>query len=489
MGVSLYDSADLTNEVIIDNSFTNASNIGGPDPNVNLTGSIVDNAVSFPGTSTNATRESSASVQLQYDIDHSSPINPVPNNARITKVTITMQTASPSASGDASITFPNEGPGSFKGGQVSATAEVTAIVAPSPINTATLGTLSFILANQNNNSAGGAGLQAASAAENPAAIIIGYTIDFTTNPGGLFPAGYATYAEFIANFAQMTFQFTFLGEAVAQWVSFSPPDHPTPATGSLSGSGTLVANNFSMEVDWFVPLQWTVSPSTLTLPDNTITISRPDPGVSPDDDTQIIQTLQINGQTILPTDPSVIIWLRFLIIIHLMPDMIVSGSLPIDAILIGTQFSGSVNLGSVTIITADLSGIYTFDTTTHHDTLYARSTGTTAVTTQSVAIPAPFFITAFFHDDDEEIMHYAGVRMRVTGQGTLKQIFYSLDYINTDTLADLTLKTANNTQPFTISNFIDQDAALKVFTQSTDDYMAVSKLIIYMNPIATGWPQ
>ena len=235
--------------------------------------------------------------------------------------------------------------------------------------------------------------------------------------------------------------------------------------------------------------QWSVSPGSLTLPDNIVTITRPDPGVPPDQDMGIIQNLVVNGVTIGPNDPGVILWTLTIIIFWFTPDLVPTGggSVNIDAIPAGTQFSGTVNIGSLNVTVADLSGIYTFDTTVHHDNLYDRS-GTT-VATQVVAIPAPFFVTAFFNDNEQEVMHYTGVRMRVTGAGTLKRVFQSYDVINTEQLADLTMRTATNTLPFALANFIDQNAALRVYTSSTDDYMVVSSLVVYINPIYTGYPQ
>ena len=488
MATTLYSSTDLINKQILSNTFNNASNVGGPDPSVDLEGLMSDNAFSLLGSQVSNSEDCSAIYELEYDINHASPPNPVQNNARITKVVIQMQVVAPSAAGSSSVTFANEGPIGFHGGHANASAVLAAEVLPSPQDVS-LGTLVELSATAGQNSSDGTGLMTANASLSPAGQIIGFTIDFTTNPGGQYPLGYATFNQFITNFAQMIFFFEASGQGGAQWLGFSPSDHPTPATGSVSGNLSLTVNNFSMEVTWDVPLAWSVTPSTLTGPPFIITISRPDPGVPPDQDTQIIKELILpNGTVIGPNSPWTIIWTITIIIIHLPPDEIITPFTP-GGIPIGTQFTGSVPLGTITIIKADLSGMYTFDTTVHHDQLYARSTGTTTVGTITVLIPSPYGVTSFVNDDEEEISHYAGVRVRAVGQGQINFVMQSLDTIYTDILSPLTLLTANATQPFQISNFVNQRAALRFYTQNTDDYMEVSKLIIYTTPIATGYPQ
>lgn len=490
MSHTIYDRNDLINKVIVDNTLVNCSNVGGPDPTVSMTGSLSDSSYSMSGAVASNSEFSSFSYQLLYDIDHSSPVNPITPGAQIRRVTITMQTAAPSATASANpIDMPNEGPLGFRGGSATATAQLVATVIPSPMDTS-IGTVTKINATNSNTSGNTTGTLNESASVSPTAIEIGFDIDFTTNPGGLYPLGYMTYADFLTNFFNMLFSYTGSGTGATQWAQFSPPDHPTAATGTVAATVSLQVTNFSMDVEWDVPTQWSISPATLNIPDNVITISRPDPGVPPQDDTEQIEALYLNDKKIEPNDPWVISWLRLTILIHLIiPDIGDSSTLTIQAVFAGTQFTGRVGLGSLTINYADLSGIYEFDIDTHHDQLYARTTTSTTVTTQNVAIPAPFFVTAFLDNDDTDILHYTGTRMRVTGEGSLKQIFQSLDYINTEALANTTLRTSNNVNPFTLGNFIDQECSLRVYQDTLDDYMNVSQLIIFTAPLWSGYPQ
>jgi hypothetical protein len=59
----------------------------------------------------------------------------------------------------------------------------------------------------------------------------------------------------------------------------------------------------------------------------------------------------------------------------------------------GVQFSGSVMLGSFTVVIADASGIYRLDNTAHNDTLYISAS--VGPETEVVAIPTPFFSTGY----------------------------------------------------------------------------------------------
>lgn len=59
-----------------------------------------------------------------------------------------------------------------------------------------------------------------------------------------------------------------------------------------------------------------------------------------------------------------------------------------------TEFSGSIALGSLSILIANASGIYTISTNSRHDTVYIDSSGATN-DTGDVAIPDPYFKTGF----------------------------------------------------------------------------------------------
>lgn len=273
---------------------------------------------------------------------------------------------------------------------------------------------------------------------------------------------------------------------------------PTPTgTGNLaifSIMGLDISGEYVTE-----SVKWTLSPTGLILPDNVITLTRPDTSTQPPNspgtdqptslDTQQIEQIVVNGKTLSPNDPWVIVWLRFKIKIHLNVAWL-EGQPPtitIKAKFIGTSFGGIVDIGTLAITYADLSGVYFFDSTSRSDLLYDRST-VGSIKTREVLIPAPFFVTAFSSDNDTDIIHFGGTRIRVTGQGTLHQVFQSYDYINTQQLPDLTLRTTNNVNPFVLASFIDQQASLRVYMDTIRDYMNVSRIITFSIPMYTGYP-
>lgn len=484
MPTTNYDVADLANEQIIVNSFTNASNIGGPAPSVNIQGSFSDAAFALTGAQVSNSESCAGALTYLYDIDHTSPIDPVQPGAHITRITIRVQTSNLAANGSASATFPVEGPIGFPGGHVNSNAQVIVTILPVPMDTS-LGTLTNVNESDSDSSnPDGTGLKSCSSAASHAGVICGFDIDFTTNPGGMFPLGYMSYDDFLINFTNMIFAFNTTATGGAQWFAFSPPDHPTPATGSVSGSATLLATNFSMDVEWSLPVSWTFTPSTLNLPDNIITFTRPplDDGV---EDTEEVESITLGDFTINPNDPWVEIWTKYRIIIHFPPLEDDGTDIPVYVDIIGTEFTGHVLLGPLTVNTADLSGIYSFDIDQHKDTLYDR---TSTPTTQDVAIPAPFFVTAFQDTPEADIQHSNGTRIRATGQGSLKQIMQSYDYVNTQELVDMILRTRNNKSPVTLANFIDQQIALRVYMDALDDYMNVSEVLIFTKVIFTEHP-
>jgi hypothetical protein len=480
MSVTTYTQFDLINQNIFVNSLTNCANTGTL-PNINFIGLINDNPFTLLTTDVSKIDKADGNVAFSYDLDHASPINPLPSNARITAVDVRMIVTGPATSANVSVNFPSNA------GFVQASGALTALIIPSPMDTS-LGTNVSISATDTQTSTSSTGVRAKTSSLSPAGIIIRSQYDFTTNPGGLFPLGYMTYADFIANFLTIVFSFHANGEGHAQW-QFGGA-HSANAVGTFVGSCGLVADTFEMEVTWEVPLSWTINTPTVTYPTNILDISRPalSAPANPDDDTENIESIFIDDREIFPDDPWVIIWTRIHIRIHYPPDPVPdppNNQKDIDV----TVFSGRVPLGTVTVVVANLSGIYTFNEDVHTDTLYARTTTSTTVTTQAVAIPAPMFVTSFFDNEEEDILHYTGVRMRVVGSGVLKTVVQSLDYINTELLADLTLRSVNNVNPFLLCNFVEQDASLRVYMDTLGDFMNFSKLVMFSKNIFTGYPQ
>ena len=480
MPVTTYTVLDLTNLDIISSAFDNCTDLTTP-PNAHFSGVQATPSLTLLTTDASKFNEVSGAVIYQYDIDHSTPTDPLPPNALITRVVIQLQ-GDGEATSDISMTFPA---GLSNEGSVLAATTVKVDQIPSPVDTS-LGTQNRINSIISDQSLNGNGLITATASNDPAGAVVGWTFDFTTNPGGLFPSGYMTYSEFIANFAQIVLLYTLTASYTAQWAHTGGAT--SDATGSASVGGELIANNWQMEVTWSLPSNWTITSDNPADVPYILTLERPDPNVPPSEDTELPTTLWIDDKKITPDDPWVIIWIKVQISIHIPPNLIKS-STPVYLEFNSTEFEGKVPIGTLGINIADLSGIYQFDIDQHSDELYSRTTTSTTVTTQTVAIPAPFLVTAFINDPETDILHYIGTRMRVTGQGVLHQVFQSLDVIKTQNLPDITLVTANNVSPFTLANFVEQNASLRVMMSATDDYMNVSKIIIFSKELYTGYPQ
>lgn len=88
-----------------------------------------------------------------------------------------------------------------------------------------------------------------------------------------------------------------------------------------------------------------------------------------------------------------------------------------------------------------------------------------------------------------EILHFNAVRMRATGVGNLLQTMSSLDGVNTFAMIPFVLVPTTNREPVTLSNFNDQRGQFIIETEDIDEYFIISKIVIYVKPIATGYPQ
>lgn len=473
MPTTNYGPIDLTNiTAIVGPAFTNCADIGSAPLTPNFSGSFSDPSVVEPGINSYTGRVRGEGTWTA-DIVHSTPTNPIPPGARIRRVRVEMQFSANTNS--ASMTG-----ATYVGGGVATTntaAQVTLQPLPSPANS--LWITDFDIVNDIDTDQVVGTPATVSSSLNLSGDIIHIEYDFTTNPNGDFPLGYMTYADFLTNFDQIVFDLLTLAEVT---VSFSaPPGNITAGVAACGGS--LQASNWAMEVEWVLETSWTLENSTITLPDNVITLTRPEPI---GEDTEQIEKIRIGDVEIEPNDPWVIIWTTLTIRLHLPPDVVPLGDPDIELFFVGTQFSGVVAVIPLTIIDADLSGIYVLDVDLHHDILYER---TATPTTQNVLIPAPFFVTHFADTPESDITHCAGTRMRITGSGTVKQVAQSLDYIQTVEFGNNVLRTSNNKSPFSIVNFQDQHTAVRVYMDEYDDFMKVDQLLIFIKPVFTGYPQ
>ncbi len=89
-----------------------------------------------------------------------------------------------------------------------------------------------------------------------------------------------------------------------------------------------------------------------------------------------------------------------------------------------------------------------------------------------------------------ELTHFGIVRMRATGAGNLQLFLHSLDDAsNSDTLTVIPLQAATNREPTVLSNFIDQYGQLEIKTTLINEVFEISKIVIFIRPVSTGYPQ
>jgi len=87
-----------------------------------------------------------------------------------------------------------------------------------------------------------------------------------------------------------------------------------------------------------------------------------------------------------------------------------------------------------------------------------------------------------------ESIHFHAVRLRVNGGGNLDLTLRSLDSIRNSNLNSVVMTSKTNIEPTKLANFIEQRAQLEFGTDAIDEVFTISKIIIYIRPIATGLP-
>lgn len=87
-----------------------------------------------------------------------------------------------------------------------------------------------------------------------------------------------------------------------------------------------------------------------------------------------------------------------------------------------------------------------------------------------------------------ELIHFGSIRGRINGSGSLLMWLRSLDNIfNFST--SITMADPTHIEPLVLTNFIEQRAQLECRVSTIDDYFQVSRITIFIRPVATGIPQ
>lgn len=88
-----------------------------------------------------------------------------------------------------------------------------------------------------------------------------------------------------------------------------------------------------------------------------------------------------------------------------------------------------------------------------------------------------------------EILHFNAARLRVTGSGSLKLYLRSLDEVKSSTLPTITMAATNNIEPTVLADYIDQMGYLEFGTTEINETFIVCKIVIFVKPVASGYPQ
>lgn len=89
---------------------------------------------------------------------------------------------------------------------------------------------------------------------------------------------------------------------------------------------------------------------------------------------------------------------------------------------------------------------------------------------------------------EEVVNHYGLIRLRVTGTGELKPTLLSLDEVVVKPLISISLQSKNNIEPTRLVNFTQQRAKLELRTTEIDEFFQISKIIVFVRPVAKSYP-
>lgn len=138
------------------------------------------------------------------------------------------------------------------------------------------------------------------------------------------------------------------------------------------------------------------------------------------------------------------------------------------------------------LVMGSATGLHYVNVSSTHDVI--NGTG-------SVKIPNPTYSTALVNNsdgtrpmDDENIYHYGGTRIRITGSGNVILTLKGLDNIVTSVLATLALGGSAGKEKVVLANMMNQRARLVLQTTAIDETVSVNQIILYVKPIYMSYP-
>lgn len=89
----------------------------------------------------------------------------------------------------------------------------------------------------------------------------------------------------------------------------------------------------------------------------------------------------------------------------------------------------------------------------------------------------------------DTINHYNAVRLRVTGSGNLLMTLYGPEEIKSEELVAIEMSPTEDKTRTKLANFKHERAQLEIQTDGLDEYFEIGYIIVFVKPIASGYPQ
>lgn len=87
-----------------------------------------------------------------------------------------------------------------------------------------------------------------------------------------------------------------------------------------------------------------------------------------------------------------------------------------------------------------------------------------------------------------DVLHCNAVRLRVIGSGNLLPSLWSLDNVRNVDLFPHPMSYTTNREPIVLANFNEQRIQLKVMTTQINETFMITKMVIFVKPVAEGYP-
>jgi hypothetical protein len=88
----------------------------------------------------------------------------------------------------------------------------------------------------------------------------------------------------------------------------------------------------------------------------------------------------------------------------------------------------------------------------------------------------------------ESISHFAAIRIRMTGTGSLKMGVYSLDDVRSKTLVPFTMQATSRIIPTRLVNFTEQRASFELKTTEINERFRINRIVLFMKEVFTSYP-